>query len=503
MNEITKTFPGVRALDKVSLRVRPGSVHALMGENGAGKSTLMKCAYGLYEPDSGEILISGQRARLSCAKDAIDQGISMIHQELHPVRTRNVMENLWMGNLPCKTIAGLHIVDSKKLYEQTVNLLAELEINLDPVEMTGNLSVAHIQLLEIARAVSLNSKIIIMDEPTSSLTETEAALLFKIIRKLTAQGTAIVYISHKIDEILEIADEVSIMRDGTLVGCWSASELTSDLIIKRMVGREMTNRFPERKRAPTDVYLEVRHLTSISAQSFKDVSFTLRRGEILGVGGLVGAQRTELMEAIFGLRSLASGEIILNGRPIRNTTPRAAIRNGFALLTEDRRATGIIAMLSLLENMLAANGTAHPRQYLKKLILLDSGKRRADTEKYVSALSIKTPSIKQQIQFLSGGNQQKVLLGRWLLTVPDILILDEPTRGIDVGAKYEIYTFMESIAAEGKCVIMISSEMPELLGMSDRILVMCEGRLSGILDRTEATEEKVMYYASAYQGEQI
>jgi methyl-galactoside transport system ATP-binding protein len=500
MDKITKTFPGVCALDRVSLVIRGGTVHALMGENGAGKSTLMKCAFGLYQPDEGEIRIGGELVKLNNTRQAMDKGISMIHQELHPVRTRNVMENIWMGRVPCRTVAGIHWINRRKLEQDTVNLLEALEIDIPPKRLVGELSVAQCQLLEIARAVSSNAKVIIMDEPTSSLTEAETQVLFKIIRKLTAQGVAIIYISHKIEEILEISDEVSIMRDGKMIGCWPAAELTQDTIINRMVGRELTQLFPPHNHIPGDVYMEVRNFTSARSGSFADVSFTLRRGEILGVGGLMGAQRTELMETLFGLRPLASGGISINGTPVNIRNPAAAIKNGLALLTEDRRASGIIPMLSVMENTVVANQTARVRNYLGKLFFLDDRKRRRDTEKYIDALSIKTPSIKQQIQYLSGGNQQKVLLGRWLLTDPNILILDEPTRGIDVGAKYEIYTLMEQLVQEGKCIIMITSEMPELLGMSDRILVMCEGRLSGILNADEALSEKVMYYASTYKA---
>ncbi len=501
MKEISKSFPGVKALDKVSLKVRRGTVHALMGENGAGKSTLMKCAFGLYHPDEGEILIDGEPVHFRDARDAMDKGVSMIHQELHPIRTRNVMENIWVGRVPYKKVGPVHWVDEKKMYEDTKALFEELEIQIDPRQSMGELAAAHCQMVEIARAVSYGAKVIIMDEPTSSLAETEVALLFKIIRKLTSQGIAIIYISHKMDEILQISDEVTIMRDGQLVGCWPASELTQQLIVSRMVGREMNNQFPPKEHTPQqEVMLEVSHLTSANPRSFKDISFQLHRGEILGLGGLVGAQRTELMESIFGLRPIASGEIKIKGQPAKIRCAQDAIQQGVALLTEERRATGIIPMLSVEDNVLLANQTAHTKQYTGGRVFLNEKKRREDTQSYIDSLSIKTPSQKAQIQNLSGGNQQKVLLGRWLLTDPDILILDEPTRGIDVGAKYEIYTLMTKMAAEGKSVIMISSEMPELMGMSDRIMVMCEGRLSGILDGATATDEEIMMLASTYEG---
>lgn len=501
MKDVSKSFPGVKALDKVSLTVHKGTVHALMGENGAGKSTLMKCAFGLYHPDEGEIRIDGEAVTFKDARDAMDKGISMIHQELHPIRTRNVMENIWVGRIPYKKIGPVHWVDEKKMYDDTKALFDDLDISIDPKRSMGELAAAHCQLVEIARAVSYGAKVIIMDEPTSSLSETEVDILFRIIHKLTAQGVAVIYISHKMDEILQISDEVTIMRDGQLVGCWPASELTQQLIVSRMVGREMNNQFPPKVHTPRpDVMLDVKNLTSANPRSFKNVSFQLHKGEILGLGGLVGAQRTELMESIFGLRPIASGTITIGGKEAKITCPQDAIQCGVALLTEERRATGIIPMLSVEDNLVLANQTAHRKQYDDGKLLLNEKKRHDDTQKYIDSLSIKTPSQKTQIQNLSGGNQQKVLLGRWLLTNPDILILDEPTRGIDVGAKYEIYTLMTQMAAEGKSVIMISSEMPELMGMSDRIMVMCEGHLSGILDGATATDEQIMMLASTYAG---
>lgn len=501
MKDISKSFPGVKALDGVSLAVHKGTVHALMGENGAGKSTLMKCAFGLYHPDEGEIKIDGEVVSFKDARDAMDKGISMIHQELHPIRTRNVMENIWVGRIPCRKIGPVHWVDEKKMYEDTRALFADLDISIDPRRSMGELAAAHCQLVEIARAVSYGAKVIIMDEPTSSLSEAEVEILFRIIRKLTAQGVAIIYISHKMDEILQISDEVTIMRDGQLVGCWPASELTQQIIVSRMVGREMSNQFPPKQHTPQqEVMLEVEGLTSTDPRSFKDVSFRLHKGEILGLGGLVGAQRTELMESIFGLRPISSGTVKVRGETVKVTCPQDMIQKGVALLTEERRATGIIPMLSVEDNLVLANQTAHPRQYDGGRLILNEKKRSDDTQKYIDSLAIKTPSQKTPIQSLSGGNQQKVLLGRWLLTDPDVLILDEPTRGIDVGAKYEIYSLMTQMAAEGKSVIMISSEMPELMGMSDRIMVMCEGHLSGILDGKTATDEKIMMLASTYEG---
>ncbi|WP_297428444.1 sugar ABC transporter ATP-binding protein [Clostridium sp.] len=490
MNNITKVFPGVKALDNVTLKVRRGSVHALMGENGAGKSTLMKCLFGIYHEDGGEIILDGKKMEINTSKQALDLGVSMIHQELHPIRFRPVMENIWLGRFPMKGIA----VDKKTMIKKTKELFEEIELDINPEVLAGKLSASSLQLVEIAKAVSYNSKIIIMDEPTSSLTENETKHLFKIIRRLQEKGCAIIYISHKMEEILKISDEVTIMRDGQYVGTWPAKELTTDLIINRMVGRDMTNRFPPRTYTPTkEPVLKVKDLSSPVRKSFQNVNFELYKGEILGIGGLVGAQRTELVEALFGLREIQSGVIEKDGKEIKIKTPRDAKNNGFALLTEERRATGIFGILSILDNTVIAS----QKDYAKYGVLQD-GKRYKVAQQSNKELKTKTPSMEQLIQNLSGGNQQKVLIARWLLTNPDILILDEPTRGIDVGAKYEIYSIMHELVKKGKSIIMISSEMPELLGMADRIMVMCEGKVTGILEQSEADSVKVMNLATKF-----
>lgn len=494
MNGITKEFPGVKALDGVTMKVRPGTVHALMGENGAGKSTLMKCLFGMYAPESGEINLNGEKADIRSSSDALRLGISMIHQELHPIPFRSVMENIWLGRFPTVGWGPIQFVNHRKMKEDTVKLFQDLGIDIDPDIRVGKLSVSKVQSIEIAKAVSYHSRIIVMDEPTSSLTGVEVEHLFRIIRDLKKRGVAIIYISHKMEEILQISDEVTIMRDGKKIGTWPAEELTTDLIISKMVGRDLTQRFPDRDYEPGKVVLEARNLTSIIPKSFADVSFTLRRGEILGVGGLVGAQRTELIEALFGLRELASGSIVLNGREVRIQSPEDAIRSGLALLTEERRATGIFPVLSVHENGAIAN----MKKYRKPYFLLDEKKKKADVTQMIEKLRTKTPSQRTLIMNLSGGNQQKVLLARWLLTQPDILLLDEPTRGIDVGAKFEIYSIITDLARQGKSIIMITSEMPELLGMSDRIMVMSQGKLTGILSGSEATEESVMRLAAQH-----
>jgi methyl-galactoside transport system ATP-binding protein len=493
-DRLSKSFPGVNALDKVSINVRPGSVHALMGENGAGKSTLMKCLFGIYEPDDGDIILDGNKVRFNDSRQALDAGISMIHQELLPVPFRSVMENLWLGRYPQYALGPVKFVDHKKMHQDTVNLFTTLNMDINPRVWVRELSVSKVQSLEIAKAVSWHSKVIIMDEPTSSLTENEVAQLFTIIRRLRSEGVAIIYISHKIEEILAISDDVSIMRDGKHIGTYAAGELTTDKIINYMVGRDLSNRFPPKDNVPGDVVLEVKNLTSAAERSFKDVSFSVRRGEILGIGGLVGAQRTELVESLFGLRALASGRIFIQGREVAIKNPVQAKKSKLALLTEERRATGIVPMLSVKENMILAN----LKHYVGHTGLINDKLGEADVQKNIRALNVKTPSGKTLIRDLSGGNQQKVLFARWLLTEPEILILDEPTRGIDVSAKYEIYTTILGLAKQGKSIIMISSEMPELLGISDRIMVMCEGRATGILDRRDATQEEIMRLATKF-----
>jgi methyl-galactoside transport system ATP-binding protein len=488
---ISKEFPGVKALDDVTLQVKQGTVHALMGENGAGKSTLMKCLFGIYHQDGGDIILNSKKVDIRDSKTALDMGIAMIHQELHPIPYRNVMDNIWLGRYPTKGA----IIDEQKMYEQTQALLKDIEIDVDPRMLIKNLSISMVQTIEIAKAISYNAKIIIMDEPTSSLTENEVEHLFKLIRRMRDRGAAIIYISHKMEEILEISDEVTIMRDGKSVGTWPANELTTDIIINRMVGRDLTHRFPPRENVPGEVVMQVNNFTSINPRSFRNITFNLRKGEILGVGGLMGAQRTELLEAVFGLRAVNAGIITLNGHEVKIMSPFSAMKYGMALLTEERRRTGIFSMLSVMENIVVARN----RDYVKRpLFILDNLRRIRDTLNSIDQLRIKTPSFQTLIKDLSGGNQQKALLARWLLLEPEILILDEPTRGIDVGAKYEIYTIIADLAKRGKSIIMISSEMPELLGMSDRIMVMCEGRLSGILPGENTTQVDVMRLATQF-----
>lgn len=490
MRNITKRFPGVLALDDVTFRLRPGTVHALMGENGAGKSTLMKCLFGIYAKDSGTIINDGKEVSYSSTLEAIKDGVAMIHQELYPEPYLSVYENVWIGRIPTKH----GIIDKKRMIADTQELLDRLKIDLNPRALVKTLSVSKIQSIEIAKAVSHEAKVIIMDEPTSSLTENEVDHLFEIINDLRRKGVAIVYISHKMEEIKRIADEISIMRDGCMIGTWKADDLSTDDIISRMVGRDMSNRFPPKTNTPGEVYMEVEHLTAQNPRSFKDVSFNLRRGEILGIGGLVGAQRTELVESIFGLRAIANGTIKIDGKPVKINSSSDAMQHGLALLTEERKRTGLFPVLSVGENIYVAIY----KKIAKFLGYISSRTCNKLAEDSIKQLNVKTPSSKTPINSLSGGNQQKALFARWLLTDPDILLLDEPTRGIDVGSKYEIYKIMNDLAAHGKCVIMISSEMPELIGMADRIMVMCEGKMTGIVDGSDMEEETIMRLATKY-----
>ena len=495
MLDIEKQFPGVKALDHAKHQLRPGSIHALMGENGAGKSTLMKCLFGIYKKDAGSIRMNGKEINFTNPRNALDHGVAMVHQELNQVLYRSVMENMWLGRFPLK--AGL--VDHKKLYNDTKAVLDDLEIKVDPKAIIGTMAVSQRQMLEIAKAVSYNAKILVLDEPTSSLTSEEVEHLFRIMRRLCEQGVGIIYISHKMDEIKRISDEVTIMRDGQWISTDKTENLSTDDIIKRMVNREMTNRFPAKDNVPGDVLMEVSHLTGKYMPTCQDVSFGLRAGEVLGVAGLVGSRRTELLSTIFGIMARESGEIKLNGKPISNKTPRQSIKNGFAMLTEERRATGIFPYASILFNTVISNLGSYQRGPL-----LSDKKMTTDTDWSISSMHIKTPSQKTLIKNLSGGNQQKVILGRWLLTKPDVLLLDEPTRGIDVGAKYEIYELILQLAKQGKAVMMVSSEMPELIGICDRILVMSNGHMAGILERgkdfggIENEQETIMRLAAQY-----
>ena len=492
---ICKSFPGVKALDNVQLSVRPGTVHALMGENGAGKSTLMKCLFGIYKMDAGEIYLDGEKIDIKDPDDAMSKGIAMVHQELQPVLARSVGENLFLGRFPTKNYGLLKVIDHKKMYEDTKMWLDEVGMDFDPKAQLGSLSIGQMQSVEIAKAVSHQAKVVIFDEPTSSLSDKEVDALFRIMNDLRSKGVAMIYISHKMDEIKRIADDITVMRDGGYVGTWPAAEMTTEQIIAKMVGRELTNVYPDKENEIGDVVLEVKDLCSIHPKSFQHVSFKLRKGEILGFGGLVGAQRTELMEGIFGIRGVASGEVYMHGKKVNIKHPIDAMNAGIGLITEDRRGNGIFGCLSIKDNV----GVSVYNKYLKAGFVLDHKKINAVVDDSIKKLRIKTPSMKEHIANLSGGNQQKVIVSRWLANDPDVLIMDEPTRGIDVGAKHEIYEIMNDLAKQGKAIIMISSEMAELLGMSDRVCVMCNGRLTGeITEKEEMSQANVMQFATQF-----
>lgn len=492
---VSKSFPGVKALDNVQLSVRPGTVHALMGENGAGKSTLMKCLFGIYKMDSGEVYLDGQKVDIGNPDEAMKYGVVMVHQELQPIPARTVAENMFLGRFPMKKIGPVKVIDHKKMYEETAHWLKEVKMDFDPKALLGSLSIGQMQSVEIAKAVSHNAKVVIFDEPTSSLSDNEVEALFRIMNDLRDKGVAMIYISHKMDEIKRIADDITIMRDGTYVGTWPASELTTDQIIAKMVGRELTNVYPERKNTPGEVIMEVKNLCSIHERSFQNVSFTLRKGEILGFGGLVGAQRTELLEGVFGMRGVASGEVVIKGKTVKIKHPSDAMNAGIGLITEDRRGNGIFGCLSIKDNV----GVSIYNKHLKAGFVLDHKNINQIVDDSIKKLRIKTPNMQEHIANLSGGNQQKVIVARWLANDPDILIMDEPTRGIDVGAKHEIYEIMNDLAAQGKAIIMVSSEMAELLGMSDRVYVMCDGKMRGeITEKEEMTQAKVMSYATQF-----
>ena len=472
-DRVSRTFPGVLALDSVSMKVRPGSVHALMGENGAGKSTLVRMIAGFDRPDSGRVVLRGR--------------VAMIHQELHLMPPMTVAENIWLGREP---LTRLGFIDHRALARRTAELLEELGIAIDPEQRVGDLTIAGRQMVEIVRAVSYEADVLIMDEPTSTLSEREVDLLFRIVADLRSREKAIIYITHRMSEIFRIADEVTTLRDGRVVDFSSADHLDRDRLIALMVGRELTQMFPKGNTPTERVVLSVKHLAVEGA--FADVSFDVRAGEILGVAGLVGSKRTEVAETLFGLRRASSGDVCIDGRPVDISSPAVAIDLGMAFLTEDRKLSGLLLPLNVQENM----EIAVLDDRFVAMGFVNAEKLGASCRDMASSLRVKTPSLSEPVQTLSGGNQQKVLVGRWLLTSPRILILDEPTRGIDVGAKAEIHRLIANLAADGAAVVMISSEMPEILGMSDRVMVMREGRVAGFLEGPGANQVDLMRLAS-------
>ncbi len=487
MEGISKAFSGVPALTDVELKVRRGTVHALMGENGAGKSTMMKILLGIYMRDQGTVRFNGREVHYKSPKEALEDGLAMIHQELSTVQELKVYENIFLGKELC--VKGTLLKKNKLMKEKTRELFERLEISIDPDEKMKNLSIARQQLCEIAKAISYDAKLIIMDEPTSAIMESEVAHLFRIIRKLLQEGISIIYITHKMDEVFEISDEISVFRDGCYIGTKQAGEISRDELIQMMVGRTITSIFPKEPCEIGDVWLRVEKLNRKG--EFEDVSFEVRKGEILGLAGLMGAGRTEVVETLFGVRKKDSGKVYIDGKEVRIKSPQDAIAHGFSLVTEDRKRNGCFLPLSVRLNTVAASLPQHG-----KGIFVDRKKTVESTKRMNEKLAVKTPGVHALISSLSGGNQQKVLIGRWLLTDPDILIFDEPTRGIDVGSKSEIHRLLSNLAKKGKCVIIVSSEMPEVMGMSDRILVMSDGKVKGVISRGEFSQERIMQFAT-------
>lgn len=491
MENITKSFPGVKVLQGVTLQIQAGEVHALMGENGAGKSTLMKILMGIYTPDEGSMKMHGRPMVNKGPKDAMQHGISMIHQELNPVMDMMVFENVFMGREPR---TPMRRVDKRRMIAETRRLLADLNIAIDALAYMRDLSVAQCQLIEIVKAISVGAKVIIMDEPTSAITDREVDTLFEQIARLRQQGVAMIYISHKMDEIFRICDRITVLRDGQFIGCDEARNLGQQTLIRMMVGRDITDVFPKADAEIGEVILEAKDIQL--GRKVRDVSFQLRRGEVLGIAGLVGAGRSELVETIFGIRHKTGGQIFKNGRELRITHPRHAIRNGIALITEDRKTTGLDLIASVQDNITMASLGRVSRGGL-----LHKNQEKKAARRYIQALRVKAPDEKVLAGNLSGGNQQKVVIAKWLMTEPDVIILDEPTRGIDVGAKRDIYLLIGEFVKQGKAVIMISSEIPEIMGLSDRVLVMAGGRLTGELTREEFSQERIMTYAAQFGKE--
>lgn len=487
MKEIDKSFPGVHALDHVNLEVRRGEVHALMGENGAGKSTLMKVLTGIYKKDSGTITYEGKEIEFRNTKEAQEAGVVIVHQELNMLGHLTVAQNIFIGREFKKGFG----IDDKKMNEEARKLFQKLNIDIDPTETMSRLTVGKQQMCEIAKAISHKAKVIVFDEPSAALTESEIEELFKIIRDLRKQGLGIVYISHRMDEIKVITDRVTVMRDGTYVGTLITKDCTKNDIINMMVGRVIYEDPKSESTVPkgSPVVLKVDHLNA--GKMVQDVSFELHKGEILGFSGLMGAGRTETARALFGADPIDSGDIYVNGKKVTINSPEDAVKCGIGYLSEDRKRYGIVVQKSVAENTTMAT----LKEYMSG-IFINKKKEKQVAEKYVEALATKTPDVEQLVVNLSGGNQQKVVIAKWLVRNCDILIFDEPTRGIDVGAKNEIYKLMNQLTAEGKAIIMISSEMTEILRMSDRIVVMCEGRKTGEIDISKATQENIMNLAT-------
>lgn len=487
MVDISKSFNGVKALQNISIQAYGGKVLALLGENGAGKSTLMKILSGVYKKDEGKILIDGKEVNINGIKEAENLGITIIHQELSTLLNMKVYENIFLGN---EKVGGFFKkLNKSEMKKQSAELLKRIGCSIDPETMVKKINVGEMQMIEIIKAVSKQSRIIIMDEPTTALTDVETQKLFEVIRKLKSEGIAIIYISHRLDEIFEICDDVTVLRDGKYIGSAKVSDVTKDELISMMVGRELKEQFPYRKPEVGNVVLKVENLSW--KNRVKNVSFEVKAGEILGVSGLMGSGRTETAKLIFGEYKKASGDIYIDGKKVNIHSPKDAIENGIAYLSEDRKKEGLVLGMSVGENMSLSN----LKKYEKAAFKISRKDERADVSEYIEKLFVKTTGFNQKIKNLSGGNQQKVIIAKWVMLSPKVLIVDEPTKGIDVGAKKEIYDVLNELKKAGKAIILISSDMPEILGISDRVIVMHEGVLTGELKREDANQENIMKYA--------
>ncbi|XQY91504.1 sugar ABC transporter ATP-binding protein [Metabacillus sp. HB246100] len=487
MKNISKAFSGNRVLENVDFEIRSGEVHALMGENGAGKSTLMKILTGIYQRDSGSVYLKGEEVHFKDAKQAEESGISVIHQELNIIPHLSVTDNMFLGKE--LTVGRFGIIKQKEMRRKTKEYLQQLGIEIDPDKEAGELSVGQQQMIEIARAVAAKSEVLIMDEPTAALTDREIEALFKVIMRLKEQGVGIVYISHRMEEIFQVCDRISVLRDGEFIGVKEIPKTNFDEIVKMMVGRQLGERFPARQTTLGAERLKVEQLTCKGV--FEDISFSVREGEVLGVAGLMGAGRTEIMEAIFGYRSYQSGRIVIDGNDVKMKNPYEAIKQGIGFVTEDRKGEGLVVDLSVRENFSLTN-----LDRISSKQVIASSKEEEFVDELIEKLHVKTASRELSVKSLSGGNQQKIVIGKWLGTNPKILILDEPTRGVDVGAKKEIYQLINQLTQEGVAIVMVSSELPEILGMSDRVLVIHEGKVSAMIPIKEANQEKIMQAAT-------
>ncbi len=489
IKNLTKSFGKNKVLNGINISLKKGSVLGLMGENGAGKSTMMKCLFGIYAKDEGQIFLDGKPIDFTNPKEALENGVSMVHQELNQCLDRTVMDNLFLGRYPKR----FGVVDEKQMFRESSKLFGSLKMNVNPQTIMRTMSVSQRQMVEIAKAVSYNAKIIVLDEPTSSLTEPEINKLFSIVRELKAQGVSFIYISHKMDEIFQICDEVSVLRDGNMVYQKSVSDSRMEELISAMVGRSLDKRFPDVTNTPGNDYLEIKNLSTKYEPHLEDISFTVKKGEIFGLYGLVGAGRSELLESIFGVRTISKGEIILNGKQVRFNNSKDAMKYNFAMVTEERKLNGMFGKDTIEFNTCITN----LEQY-KKFGLLSSRRMRDAANREIKKMHTKCVSADELITALSGGNQQKVIIGKWLEREPDVFLLDEPTRGIDVGAKYEIYQLIIQMAKEGKTMIVVSSEMPEILGITNRIAVMSNHRLAGIVNTKETDQEALLRLSDKY-----